>query len=180
MSTISKILHLGSITTLKGLCRGREGRWADKNGIEFVPMIAKKYLKNQDRSLKCYFDDSNPKFPLCTRQDAIDTIRTSIDERRNGICQRYLIGFNEQYNDAPPIDLTPYEAALYWGRYVEPAAVANGLILVSPTTADSTAAVTWFAKFLQRYYDRRYDSTDPCDIDLVKIIAVHEYKCKNT
>ena len=75
--------------------------------------------------------------------------------------------------------MPPDEATLYWGRYVQPTAVANDLILVSPTTADSTAGVTWFANFLKRCYDRRNDPTDPCDVDLIKKIAVHEYECNN-
>uniref|UniRef100_A0A7S3VFA0 Asl1-like glycosyl hydrolase catalytic domain-containing protein n=1 Tax=Chaetoceros debilis TaxID=122233 RepID=A0A7S3VFA0_9STRA len=151
-----------------------EGKWADANGIEFVPTIHKAYLTNRDLSPWCFFNSTQP---TCSKQDAINTIRASINDRtNNGVAPRYLMGFNEMYNDPPPIDLTPAEAAIFWGKYVQPAAVANGLILVSPTTSNKDKGIKWFADFLKQCYDRRFQ-TDPCDIEIIKRFAVHEYMC---
>eukprot|EP00554_Chaetoceros_debilis_P004470 CAMPEP_0194095850 /NCGR_PEP_ID=MMETSP0149-20130528/57038_1 /TAXON_ID=122233 /ORGANISM="Chaetoceros debilis, Strain MM31A-1" /LENGTH=781 /DNA_ID=CAMNT_0038781811 /DNA_START=53 /DNA_END=2398 /DNA_ORIENTATION=+ len=152
-----------------------EGQWADANGIEFVPMIAKDYLRKTDQLMTplCFFNSTQP---TCSKQDAINTIRASINDRtNNGVAPRYLMGFNEMYNNPPPIDLTPAEAAIFWGKYVQPAAVANGLILVSPTTQNKDTGIEWFADFLKQCCDRRFQ-TDPCDIEIIKRFAVHEYE----
>jgi hypothetical protein len=154
-----------------------QGEWADANGIEFVPMISKDYLRKPEgwQDISCYF---NTTLPTCTQQDVIDIIRTSIGER--AIAPKFLIGFNEMYNNPPPIDLTPEVAALYWGKYVQPAAIANNLILVSPTTADSRRGIEWFSTFLKRCYDKRNDPQFPCYVEVIQRLAIHEYDCRSS
>jgi len=95
--------------------------------------------------------------------------------RSNGIEIKILIALNELYNNPTPIDLTPQEAALYWRRLVQPAANATGLELVSPTLNAKKSAVTWFADFLKECYDKRNNSLHPCDIELSKMFAIHQY-----
>mmetsp|Transcript_9528 Transcript_9528/g.14283 ORF Transcript_9528/g.14283 Transcript_9528/m.14283 type:complete len:632 (-) Transcript_9528:110-2005(-) len=154
-----------------------QGEWADAHGIEYVPMITKGYLTRPEswRDISCYF---NSTWPTCTQQDVIDTIRTSIGER--AIAPKFLIGFNEMYNNPPPIDLTPEVAAFYWGKYVQPAAIANKLILVSPTTAHSQKGMAWYTTFLKRCYDNRNDPQYPCDVEVIQRLAVHEYECTSS
>ena len=100
--------------------------------------------------------------------------------RSNGVEIKILMGFNEMYNNPPPVDLTPQEAALYWRRFVQPAAIATGLELVSPTLNARTRAVKWFADFLKECYAERNNSQHPCDIELIKMFAVYQYDCRES
>lgn len=126
-----------------------QGDWADANGIEFVPMIPQPWLNHVNGTKKCVFpsmDDPTVsyngwnKLDLCTTQGTIDTLahakaERSSNARGGGVGMHYLMGFNEMYNNPPPVgkDITPQEAAYYWRIFIQPAAVANGLKLVSPT-----------------------------------------------
>ena len=164
-----------------------ELEWADSNNVEYVPMISKAELKDTDGEALCIFGNITRLSALkrtarrrrfCKLQVVIKELQSTIAARANGIPVRYLMGFNEMYNNGPPIDLTPEEAADYWRFYVQPAAIATNLTLVSPTTKGNDKGVTWFSEFLRICYDHRYDEQHPCDIDLIQKFAVHEYKCK--
>jgi hypothetical protein len=168
-----------------------QGKWADTNDIEFVPMIPKPWLNYEDGSKKCIFhsvwDQSLPwdnikSLPLCTQEDVVENLRNAITARRNGIRPRYLIGFNEMYNNPPPKgkDLTPSETAHYWAVYIQPAAIANNLDLVSPTVGGYKKGINWFSDFLKRCYDKRNDQDYPCDIELIKKFALHHYDCRES
>jgi hypothetical protein len=158
---------------------GWQSTWADDNDIEFVPMIPGPWLWNESgKGKKCFFDEG--KSPLCTLTDVIDVLQDAKTTRSNGVEIKRLMGFNEMYNNPPPVDLTPQEAALYWRRLVQPAAIATGLELVSPTLNAKTKGVSWFADFLKECYDKRNDSLYPCDIELIKMFAVHQYDCRES
>ena len=169
-----------------------QAKWADTNGIEFVPMIPKPWLNNEDGSHQCIFhsiwNHSLPhgnKFqhlPLCTEEDVVDKLRNTMSARINGTKPRYLLGFNEMYNNPPPKgeDLTPEEAAYYWALYIQPAAIANNLDLVSPTVGGRQKGLSWFSNFLKRCYDKRNDENYPCDIELISKFAVHHYDCRES
>lgn len=156
--------------------------WFDLHGIEYVPMIAKPWILNGKKP-KCVFrkgiypkDDVD--YPLCTTQQVIDDVAKSKAERKNGAPVRFLIGFNELYKE--PFTLQGWETAYFWSVYVQPAAVANNLTLVSPTLNANKSTVEWFATFLKQCYKRRNDETYPCDVDLIKKLNIHQYDCKES
>lgn len=163
-----------------------QNKWADANGVEFVPMIPKPYLNHEDgESVLCYFDAKRGNVPKCSRDDAVALIKKSVDDHVK-VKAKYLLGFNEMYNNPLPEgnDIDPKKAAYYWGKYIQPAAVASRLQLVSPSTGilSKPAAIVWFSNFLKRCYDRR----DPkqffytCDIWQIKKIAIHDYGCRES
>jgi len=161
---------------------GWQGDWADDNDIEYVPMIPQPWLWTEDGLKKsCSFNETETAIPVCTLQNVIEVLQSAIDGRSNGVPVKSLIGFNEMYNNPPPKgnDLTPYESALYWGKFVQPAATAVGLDLVSPTFNTRRSAIKWFSDFLKECYDLRND-TNPCDINLIKKFAVHTYDCRQS
>lgn len=167
-----------------------QGDWADAHDIEFVPMIPQPWLNHENGTKKCVFHSfSDPSLPwnnwkklnICTLENVIDTLaKAKADRSKSRVGIKYLIGFNEMYNNPPPIgkDLKPEEAAYYWRIYVQPAAVANELDLVSPTVGKTKKAIRWFAKFLKQCYGKRNDQEYPCDINLIKKFALHHYDCK--
>jgi len=156
---------------------GWQGDWAIQNDIEFVPMVSKPWLWSanstwEDR--KCYFTEETTPMS-CDVQDVIDGINVA---KGTGVKMETLMGFNEMYNNPPPEDLTPQLAASYWGKYVQPAAIATNLELISPTLNAKTGATKWFAEFLKRCYDLRNNDQNYCDVDLIKKFAVHQYDCR--
>ena len=169
-----------------------QGDWADQNDVEFVPMIPQPWLNHENGTKQCVFHSySDPSLPwngwkklsLCTLQDVIATLaKAKADRLQSRVGIKYLMGFNEMYNNPPPAgkDLTPKEAAYYWRVYVQPAAVANNLDLVSPTLNKTKNAIRWFAKFLKQCYAKRNDQEYPCDIDLIKKFAIHHYDCRES
>jgi hypothetical protein len=146
-------------------------------------MIPKPWLWDESGiyKMKCFFDEKWGS-PLCKLNDVIDVLQNAKDMRSNGVEIKRLMGFNEMYNNPPPDgnDLTSQEAALYWRRLVQPAAIATGLDLISPTLNANTEGVTWFANFLKECYSERNNSQHPCDIELIKMFAVHHYDCRET
>jgi len=167
----------------KQLPIGWQGDWADDNGVEFVPMIAQPWLWSENGAdKKCSFSESQTKVPVCSLQNVTEVLQSAIDQRSNGVPVKSVMGFNEMYNDPPPDgkDLTPKDAALYWGKFVQPAANATGLELISPTLNAKSGAVEWFSDFLKECYDLRNDGNHPCNINLIKKFAVHTYDCRQS
>ena len=76
--------------------------------------------------------------------------------------------------------LSPKEAAYYWSIFIQPAAVANGLELVSPTVGTSKKDMKWFASFLKHCYAPRRNNSDfPCNVgELIQKFALHHYNCR--
>ena len=159
---------------------GWHGDWAVQNDIEFVPMISNPWLMSANSTWgdrKCYFAEESTQ-TLCELQDVIDVINVA---KSTGVKMEKLMGFNEMYNNPPPEDLTPQLAASYWGKYVQPAAIATNLVLVSPTVNARLQGTAWFAAFLQECYDLRDPTVENyCDVDLIKKFAVHQYDCKES
>lgn len=155
---------------------GWQGAWAESNNIEFVPMFSKDWLNNPDGSIFCRFNSTkyNDGLPECTTQDAIDVIGNTVSSSTN-VVPKYILGFNEMYNNDPPEDMTPEEAAFYWAKYVEPAADSSNLILVSPTLNAKDKATTWFSDFLKRCLDET-----GCDIFKIEKFAIHQYDCRES
>ena len=161
--------------------RDWQGKWADENNIEFVPMISQPWLIDPGTDEKlCYFEGFYSLTPVCTTQDVIDTLKNSVAART--VRPRYLLGFNEQYNNRPPIgrDISPVQAVHYWGKYVQPGAIAAGLELVSPSSNQGDNAVIWLADFLKSCYDKRNDEQNYCNIELITKIAIHNYDCRES
>ena len=161
-------------------------------------MISQPLLKHQDNgTISCafpklndpmkpleYLEEENGPLNVCTTQDVIDALNKTKANRSNSNAPvKYLMGFNEMYND--PVskdgnDLKPREAAYYWRKYIQPAAEANKLDLVSPTVGGTARAVTWFANFLKKCYDKRNNEEYPCKIKLIKKFALHHYDCRES
>lgn len=148
---------------------GWQATWARDNNVEFVPMFSKDWLNNPDGTILCKYEDSN-NYPTCTTQDAIDVISDAVSN--SGVTIKYLMGFNEMYNN-PGDDMTPLQAAEYWAKHVQPAAVDQNLRLVSPTVQAKTNAVNWFSDFL-----RECDAMVDCDVDLIDVFSIHQYDCR--
>jgi hypothetical protein len=150
----------------------------------------------------CFFytsDDNtsdNTNHPLRTLEDITTVLKKTIEQRTTPVT--YLLGFNEMYNshpkeddtnfvwgrteDAPyddAWDLTPWQAAEYWSKHVQPAGKETGLKLVPPTTKtikddDNTGrGLQWMVDFLKRCHD-----LDDCDIYATEKFAIHDYQCK--
>merc|ERR1712216_758511 len=93
-----------------------------------------------------------------------------------GIRMNYLMGYNEPYatheEDSAYAgkgdkSVDPREAALWWRLWVQPAAKAAGLKLVSPTTGISAKKNRWMVNFLKACYamkGHKYPCT-PKDIE---------------
>jgi len=123
---------------------------------------------------RCFFDPDEDN--VCTVDDVIDVLKKAKDARKDGVAVKSLMGFNEMYNNED--DLTPGESALYWGMFVQPAAIATGLSLISPTLNAKPGASRWFSDFLKRCYDLKDHSAYPCDVNLIAKFAVHQYDCR--
>jgi hypothetical protein len=160
-----------------------QGDWANENDVEFIPMIPGPWLwDDTGKAKKCLFDETQTSKPVCTLDEVIGVLWDAKNATSNGVEIKSLMGFNEMYNNPPPIgtDLTPQESALYWGRFVQPAAKATDLELISPTLNAKTGANRWFADFLKACYDLRDDGDDSCDIELIKKFALHQYDCRES
>ena len=150
---------------------GWQTSWAVQNGIEFVPMFSKDWLNNPDGSIRCRFDDTTSP---CSTDDAIAVITETLSV--SGLKVEYLMGFNEMYNNPPPVDMTPLEAAQHWTQYVQPAGVYHNLKLVSPTLNAKPNAVSWFSDFLRACRN----TITECDINLIDVFAIHQYDCRES
>mmetsp|Transcript_18832 Transcript_18832/g.27902 ORF Transcript_18832/g.27902 Transcript_18832/m.27902 type:complete len:97 (+) Transcript_18832:487-777(+) len=85
-----------------------------------------------------------------------------------------LMGFDEMYSDPPPEDLASRLAATYWGKKMQPAAIAtSNLVLISPTLNDkNTPGTKGFADFLKECYDL-YDPIVKIDVTLISSKRSH-------
>jgi len=150
--------------------------WAIENNMEFVPLVnLKKILPEAMGS--CSFQAET-----CTVDMIVDALEAA---KATGVKMQYLMGYNEPY--AGHQEASSYgskglkvvsgaEGADWWRKYVQPAAQKTGLKLVSPTTGMSEQKAGWMIEFLKACYDNR-KSVPPCDVSLIKVFSVHEYKC---
>jgi hypothetical protein len=155
--------------------------WANANGIEFVPMVARDIIRRRDGG-RCCFEPGSPSSrcdagePTCTLDEVSDLLRTT-KARMTTTPVTYLLGYNEPYNNDD--DLQPPEAVKYWRKFVQPAAEDAGLTLVSPTTKYVSSQSQWLAQFLMRCYDARLLQR-PCTVGKIKAFAVHSYDCRES
>jgi len=97
------------------------------------------------------------------------------------------MGFNEPEDSrSKHKNMSPREAAEYWRRFVQPAAVELNLSLVTPTVSEGfckqheygcKAKGTWYANFLKACWDHREDQDSPCDVEKITAVSVHLYQC---
>jgi len=64
-----------------------------------------------------------------------------------------------------------------WRNIIQPAAVEQGLKLVTATTGAHGQKVSYLTAFLAGCWNLRNDETAPCDITLIEAFSVHDYKC---
>ena len=157
----------------------------DRHGIEYVPMFSQNWLDHPDGTKRCFYEDydvngyvlqRNEDFPVCTQQDAITILQESkARSSPNSIPMMYVMGWNEQYIK-PSTKMTPQHMAYYYGKYLQPAAKASGLKIVSPTL--NVGSVAWFAEFLDHCYQAKDDVQNPCDIFSMEKFAIHTYDCR--
>lgn len=148
--------------------------WMNKNGVEFVPMVAHHEV-NFFNGSKCDFNAST-----CTAHDiAAALMETS--RALTGAPVRFLMAWNEAYDrnnyKSGKKWIPPHQAALWWGTILQPAAtLARNLSLVSPTTGVETKKLVWLAQFLMACLDLgKQDGS--CDVQSVAAFSVHDYKC---
>jgi len=119
---------------------------------------------------------------MCTVEDLVGVL----ERTKANIKTEYLMGFNEPYSSHSEDSsyakkgaksITGAEGAEWWRLYIQPAAQQTGLKLVSPTTGISSQKVGWLIDFLAACYDNKDQEENPCDVELIKVYSVHEYKC---
>lgn len=67
--------------------------------------------------------------------------------------------------------ISPGKAVEYWTKYVQPAAKANNLKLITPTT-------TWNDRWLANFLRICFDNSPDCDVEMIHAFNLHEYKCE--
>ncbi|HWQ39443.1 MAG TPA: glycosyl hydrolase [Burkholderiales bacterium] len=170
--------------------------WANRVGVEFVPMLWGGTVVREDGT-KCDLPGPDgsarregapeqavkprPEFrrqlpaygPLCKGgADEIRAVLSTVISRLR-VKPRYLLGFNEPWGSNQS-NLSPREAAWMWGQYVQPVAKALNLTLVSPTVAVHRKAKRWFADFLKACHDEPL-----CDPESIGRLSIHSYHCQD-
>lgn len=151
--------------------------WGKAHGKEFVPLINLKEVLPEEYG-SCHFRDGT-----CTPEMLIQVLTDVINR---GVQINYLMGYNEPY--ASHQEASSYankgdkgvsgtEGAEWWRLYIQPVAEALNLDLVSPTTGISKQKSGWLIEFLSACYENKDDEEKPCNVELIKAISVHEYKC---
>lgn len=184
--------------------------FSNKNKVEFVPMAASRTHnmmrhKPSDWGPACEGDwcpgytvadedltpASAPGMKLAWQEPSRLTVDQFIDVMKSGISgldikPRFLMGFNEpeDYHYAHK-NFTGEEAAYIWGKYMQPAAEALNLSLVTPTVnapgfrsgpPHNWVNGQWLSTFLRACWKMRTGSP-ACDINKISRIAVHFYTC---
>ena len=147
--------------------------WATQNNIEYVPMIGYDAMPLLDGT-KCALlaravDPANNVTSICSYQDVLDTV-----ESNNMSRTKYIFGSNEPWNPNDA-NITVAEGVHIWTTYTQPVAQQLGLMLLSPNVGRSTRQLDWIEEFLKLCFD-----TVGCDVDLMRGVMVHEYKCKES
>ena len=150
--------------------------WANKNKIEFVPMIGYHQVTTQGWK-KCDMveDPDHPEWK-CDVNDLIDQLDKT--QAQLDVKMQYLLGFNEPWDTNWHLKwkkyIAPEDAAKYWAEYFMPISKATGLKLVSPSTTMKTNVdqFGWFVKFVQTCWE-----LDDCDVETIDVIAMHHYTC---
>lgn len=72
--------------------------------------------------------------------------------------------------------MKPEKAVEYWINFVQPAAKANNLKLITPTTTWNDYCLNWLANFLKICFDNHPN----CDVEMIHAFNLHEYKCNES
>lgn len=84
------------------------------------------------------------------------------------------MGFNEPYIEHKPTKLIePAKAVDYWIKFIQPAAKANNLKLISPSSRWGGSALLWLIDFLKICFENV-----ECEVDLIYAFNLHMYTCK--
>ena len=146
----------------------------NENGIEFVPMIARRSFHPHsgptDSRGVCWLATGTSSHVACTVNQIVNTLVNV--QRGLRTPMRWLMAQNEPW--CTRTYMSPSEAVDVWRIYLQPVARLSNLSLVSPNV--QFAHLSWFADFLRACYDRR-NAADPCDVETVHGVAVHEYSC---
>ena len=144
--------------------------WAAQNNIEYVPMIGYggMTLLNGTRCT-LLARAVGPARNVCSYQDVLNTVASNDMSR-----VKYIFGTNEPWNPNDA-NITVPEGVHIWTTYTQPVAQQLGLMLLSPNVGRSTRQLDWIEKFLKLCFD-----TVGCDVDLIRGVMVHEYKCKES
>lgn len=156
--------------------------WLNANSIEYVPMLASRSFFPMsgpaDASGLCWLvvDESPAVMAGRIRCSASQIAEVLLDvKKRMAVPVRYLLTMNEPWFMRDIMD--PLEAVEIWRLYVQPAARAAELLLVSPSV--NVGHVEWVSDFLRLCHERR-ELSPACDVESVNAFAVHEYSCKET
>lgn len=116
---------------------------------------------------------------MCKLDDVIDELLQT--KRRLHVRPRFLMGFNEPSDHRNKTKyISPVDAVDIWRKYMQPAAQATGLQLISPTALFDTApdySSEWIADFLKTCRDYEDDKKHPCNVDDIRALQIHQYSC---
>lgn len=159
--SVSWIYNYGQRVSMPGKSLPGVLKWVNDNEIEFVPMLAFRYLILKDGT-KCYFANRAQldHIPDSSNEDNIEKIRDLANCSKTRCCEdseiwelfdqlidemkvkpKYLMGFNEPYCTKPGMDhknIPALEAADYIRTVLLPIADRYNFELVSPTTGPET------------------------------------------
>lgn len=152
-------------------------RYMNDNSIEFVPMVAARSFHPSsgptDAGGTCFLVTNESPSQIrgkvaCTVDQMVEQLAGLRDRLVAPV--RFLGTTNEPWFLEP--EMSGEEAAEIWRLYLQPAAAAAGLSLLSPTIN----LYDWLGDFLRACYDRRF-SNPPCDVETIAAFTVHEYEC---
>lgn len=163
--------------------------WANRFEKEFVPMISGKQYVFQNSQGQCTltpnFRSPGSQDQVCTTQRITDDLLSMKKNFGPRNQPSYLIGFNEPFKttvdptSSGPYAIDPVEAAEAYGKIISSAESA-GLKLTSPSISLEMSALNWMNTFLRSCYDRRNLASDPCLIEKIEILNVHQYDCSSS
>jgi len=131
------------------------------------------------------YDACMAKNPMCTKEHATEVLQhLKTTFKDSPTPPKYLLGWNEPYDQNDWHKMwEPADAADVWRRIIQPAAQSTGFQLISPSTKPRDNArkkgLTWFVDFIKACWDNAKNDP-PCNVDLIKAIAIHIRTCQAT
>jgi len=147
-------------------------KWANKNKVQFTPMVWGRWIKWGDK--KCKLGEMN-----CDAKKLIKVMSGTLEKLNGQAKAQWLMGANEPWNQTQA-NLTPWHAVEIWRKYLQPAADKLRLKLMSPNFTEKEEEIEWMANFLKRCLDASKDKAFPCSIGKIKAFGIHTYKCKES
>ena len=146
--------------------------WANKNGVQFVPMVWGRWIKWSDG--KCKLGEND-----CDAKKLIKAMTSTLEKLKGKARPQWFMGSNEPWNSVQA-NLTPWQAVEIWRKYLQPAADKLGLKLIGPNVTEKKEEIEWMANFLKRCRDTSKDEAFPCALGKIKAFGIHTYKCKES